>query len=425
MDIRSRIILPIAALRHRDFRLFYLALVVAGLGSQVQNTANIWLIYQLTGSAFYLGLTGLVRALPILALSLMGGVIADRVDRRKFIMVTQGLSGCFSLVLAWQTFTGDIQVWHIYAVTFLNSSLIALNAPARSAIIPNVVPKENLLNAFALNSTVWQISNILGPAIGGVCIGLFGLPTTYLVNGLAHLVTLAALMAMHLSRVTTPSRKSTLKALAEGMSFLRKQSIIPILLSMDSAAMFFGAYRVLMPIFAVKLGAGAEGLGLLLSISGVGAILGAGMIMSLGDVRYKGRFVLIGILAYCGGLVGLAVTPWFALALVMSAALGFADSVQAIPRNTVIQAITPDEIRGRVSSFQSMLTNGVPSLGQMQVGAVASFIGAPLTLIVGAVLCAATVISVVFARSDVMSRDLGDATEEPSTTTMAPPAPVP
>lgn len=415
MDIRSRIILPIAALRHRDFRLFYIALVVAGLGSQGQNTANIWQIYQLTGSAFYLGLTGLVRALPILALSLMGGVIADRVDRRKFIMVTQGLSGCFSLVLAWLTFTGDIQVWHIYSVTFLNSSLTALNAPARSAIIPNVVPKENLLNAFALNSTVWQISNILGPAIGGVCIGLFGLSVTYLVNGMANLVTLGALMAMHLSRVIAPSRKSTLKALAEGMTFLRKQSIIPILLSMDSAAMFFGAYRVLMPIFADELGAGAEGLGLLLSISGVGAILGAGMIMYLGDVRYKGRFVLIGILGYCFGLVGLAVTPWFALALLMSASLGFSDSVQAIPRNTVIQAITPDEIRGRVSSFQSMLTNGVPSLGQMQVGAVASLIGAPLTLIVGAVLCATTVISVVFARSDVMSRDLGDATEASST----------
>lgn len=424
MDIRSRIILPIASLRHRDFRLFYTALVVAGLGSQVQSTANIWQIYQLTGSAFYLGLTGLVRAVPILALSLIGGVIADRVDRRRFIIVTQTFAGCFSLVLAWLTFTGDIQLWHIYSVTFLNSSLTALNAPARSAIIPNIVPKQNLLNAFALNSTVWQISNILGPAIGGVCIGLFGLATTYLVNGMAHLVTLAALMAMHLSRVTAPSRKSTLTALAEGMSFLRKQSIIPILLGMDSAAMFFGSYRVLMPIFADKLGAGAEGLGLLLSMSGVGAITGAGIIMSLGDVRYKGRFVLAGILSYCCCLVGLAVAPWFTLALLVSAALGFSDSVQAIPRNTVIQAITPDEIRGRVSSFQSMLTNGVPSLGQMQVGTVASLIGAPITLIVGAVLCATTVISVVFARPDVLSRDLGDTEEQPTTTAVQPvPAP--
>ncbi len=424
MDIRSRIILPIASLRHRDFRLFYTALVVAGLGSQVQSTANIWQIYQLTGSAFYLGLTGLVRAVPILALSLIGGVIADRVDRRRFIIVTQTFAGCFSLVLAWLTFTGDIQLWHIYSVTFLNSSLTALNAPARSAIIPNIVPKQNLLNAFALNSTVWQISNILGPAIGGVCIGLFGLATTYLVNGMAHLVTLAALMAMHLSRVTAPSRKSTLTALAEGMSFLRKQSIIPILLGMDSAAMFFGSYRVLMPIFADKLGAGAEGLGLLLSMSGVGAITGAGIIMSLGDVRYKGRFVLAGILSYCCCLVGLAVAPWFALALLVSASLGFSDSVQAIPRNTVIQAITPDEIRGRVSSFQSMLTNGVPSLGQMQVGTVASLIGAPITLIVGAVLCATTVISVVFARPDVLSRDLGDTEEQPTTTAVQPvPAP--
>jgi MFS family permease len=420
VDIRSRIVLPIAALKHRDFRLFYTALVVAGMGSQVQNTANIWQIYQLTGSAFYLGLTGLVRALPILLLSLMGGVIADRVDRRRFIMVTQGLAGCFSLVLAWLTFTGEIQIWHIYSVTFLNSSLTALNAPARSAIIPNIVPKQNLLNAFALNSTVWQISNILGPAIGGVCIGLFGLSITYLVNGVAHLITLAALTAMHLSRVIAPSRKSTLKALAEGMSFLKKQSIIPILLSMDAAAMFFGAYRILMPIFADQLGAGAEGLGLMLSMSGVGAIVGAGVIMSLGDVRYKGRFVLAGVLSYCCCLVGLAVSPWFALALLMSASLGFSDSVQAIPRNTVIQAITPDEIRGRVSSFQSMLTNGVPSLGQMQVGAVASLVGAPLTLIVGAVLCATTVISVAFARSDVMSRDLGDSEEQPATTAVQP-----
>jgi len=420
VDIRSRIVLPIAALKHRDFRLFYTALVVAGMGSQVQNTANIWQIYQLTGSAFYLGLTGLVRALPILLLSLMGGVIADRVDRRRFIMVTQGLAGCFSLVLAWLTFTEEIQIWHIYSVTFLNSSLTALNAPARSAIIPNIVPKQNLLNAFALNSTVWQISNILGPAIGGVCIGLFGLSITYLVNGVAHLITLAALTAMHLSRVIAPSRKSTLNALAEGMSFLKKQSIIPILLSMDAAAMFFGAYRILMPIFADQLGAGAEGLGLMLSMSGVGAIVGAGVIMSLGDVRYKGRFVLAGVLSYCCCLVGLAVSPWFALALLMSASLGFSDSVQAIPRNTVIQAITPDEIRGRVSSFQSMLTNGVPSLGQMQVGAVASLVGAPLTLIVGAVLCATTVISVAFARSDVMSRDLGDSEEQPTTTAVQP-----
>jgi len=271
------------------------------------------------------------------------------------------------------------------------------------------------MNAIALNSTVWQISNILGPAIGGVCIGLFGLATTYLFNGIAHLVTLAALMAMHLSRVTAPSRKSTLKALAEGMAFLRKQSIIPILLGMDAAAMLFGAYRILMPIFADRLGVGAEGLGLLLSMSGIGALFGAGVVMYLGDVRYKGRFVLAGILAYCCCLVGLAISPWFALALLMNASLGFSDSVQAIPRNTVIQSIIPDEIRGRVSSFQSMLTNGVPALGQAQAGAVASLIGAPLTLIVGAVLCATTVISVAFARSDVLSRDLGDTEEQPST----------
>ncbi len=231
-------------------------------------------------------------------------------------------------------------------------------------------------------------------------------------------------MAMHLSRILAPSRKSTLKALAEAMSFLRRQSIIPILLGMDASAMLFGAYRILMPIFADRLGVGPEGLGLLLSVSGIGAITGAGVIMSLGNVRYKGRYVLAGILVYCCCLVGLAISPWFVLVLLMNASLGFFDSVQAIPRNTVIQSLIPNEIRGRISSFQHMLTNGVPALGQAQAGAVAALIGAPLTLIVGAVLCASTVVSIVFTRSDVLSRDLGDTEEQPSTTAVQP-APAP
>ena len=391
----------LGALQYRDFRLFYSALLSAALGSQIQTTANIWQVYELTDSSLHLGLTGLARGLPILAFSLVGGVIADRVDRRRFIMLAQAINGLLAVALALLTATGRIQVWHIYLFTMISSALTAFSAPARNAIIPNLVPQTLLLNALGLNSTVWQMSHLVGPALAGTCIALFGLPTTYMMNGAAHLVTLAALAVMHLGPLPARPRQPALKSLLEGLSFVRYQSIILVLLAMDSAAVFFGSYRILLPVFARELGVGAEGLGLLLSAPAAGSLLGAAVIMSLGDVRYKGLFVVSGILAYCLFLVLLAASPWFFLSLLVTLALGFFDSLQAVPRNIVIQSITPNELRGRVSSFQSMLTNGAPALGHAQSGAVAALIGAPLAIVTGAVICAAVILGMAATRRDL------------------------
>ncbi len=397
----------VVALQYPDFRLFYLALVVAGVGSQIQTTANIWQISEMTGSPLLVGLTGLARAIPVIGLSLIGGIIADRVDRRRVIMLGQTVSSLLALALAVLTVTGLIQVWHIYATTLLSGLVMALATPARTAVIPNLVPRHHLLNAVALNSTVYQISNILGPAIGGLIIAVVGLGATYFVNGGAYLASLAALALMVIGPVAGAPRESAWRSLVAGLAFVRRTSVIPALLGTDAAATFFGHYRVLLPFIAASLGMGPEGFGLLLAAPGVGALVGAAGVMSLGDLRHKGLVAVTAILGYCGALVLLALSPWFPLSLLVAGGLGLFDSIQATSRNTVIQAITPDEMRGRVSAFQQTLTNGMPSLGQTYAGAVASIFGPAAALISGATACATIVFGIAASRGEIRKRDLG------------------
>ena len=403
----------LVALQHRDFRLFYGALVVASLGQQIQATANLWQIYEMTDSPLHLGLLGLTRGVPIIALSLMGGIVADRTDRRRLIMLTQALMALISIALGVLTATGAIAVWHLYAATLLTAALNAVNAPARSALVPNLVPREHLLNALALNSTIWQTANIVGPALAGASIAGLGLAPSYALNGGAYVISLGALALMYVGPVAARAPQSALKSLLEGLAFVRYRSIILTLLAMDCAATFFGSYRVLMPVFARDLGVGAEGLGLLLAAPAAGGLLGAAIIMSLSDLRYKGLIVAGGILGYCAALVALALSPWFLLSLLVAGALGLFDSLQATPRSAVIQQITPDDLRGRVSSFQTMLTNGVPPLGQTQLGAVAAILGAPLALIAGAIACAVLILGIVVRSPDLRAPDLGSLPRSP------------
>ncbi len=404
--------LAVVALQHPGYRMFYIALLVAGIGGQIQTFANVLQVYELTGSALAIGLTGLARAVPVIAFSLMGGIIADRVDRLKFSMVAQGLAGSFSLALALLTWTNLIDVWHIYLFTFLVSAVQALNVPARTALIPNLVPRHHLLNAIALNSTVWQSSNILGPTIAGFSIAALGYVPTYLISGLAQMVTIGALATIRIGRVTARSKESPIQGLIGGLSFVRRRSIILVLLAADVGETLFGRFQALLPIIAVSIGTDAAGLGILSAGPGVGSLVGATMIMSFGDFRYKGLVVIGGILAYCAALVLLALSPWFLLSLLATFLLGLFDSVQSTPRNSVIQLVTPDELRGRVSSFQSMLTSGVPPLGQALNGAIASIIGAPAALILGAGLCAAAQLGLVSTQRELRAPELG-AEEEP------------
>lgn len=420
----------VGALRHRDFTLFYLALLVGALGGQLQSFANILQIYELTGSALHLGLTGLARGVPTIVLSLVGGIVADRVDRLRFTMVTQALTGLLSVGLAALTVSGHVAVWHIYLVIFIGGVLTAVNTPARSAIIPNLVPRTDLLNAIALNSTVWQTSRIVGPMLASLSVATFGFAAadlwdgpgaatedqtrvltwgftiTYLINGLLHLLTLGALAVIRTSPGPARSRQSPLTGLVEGVAFVRERSVILVLLLMDAAQTIFGAYVVLLPILADHLGVGVTGLGLLMAAPGVGSLVGAAIVMVLGDIRYKGVVVAAAILAYCGAVVGLAVSPWFSVSLAIVFLLGLFDSLQATPRNGLIQLITPDQLRGRVSAFQHMMTTGMPAVGQVQSGALASLVGAPLALAMGAGVCTAIILGFMVARPELRAAEI-------------------
>jgi MFS family permease len=404
----------ISALESRDFRYLFAATFVAAIGGTLQQTANLWQVYELTGSALLLGLTGIARAIPFIGLSLVGGVVADRVNRRAIIMSGQAANGLVAIGLGVLTWTGLIEVWHVYLATLITTSAGALSGPARTAIIPNLVPRDQLTNAIALHLSVWQIARIISPALAGIGIAAFGLSITYATTGLAFVVTLAMIARIFLGPPPLRSKESFVHSLVEGLHFIRRrQPVILTLLATDAAAMLFGSYQVLMPILAANLDVGPTGYGLLWSADAVGAVLGAFIIASLGDFPYKGYVVVGAILAYCLALVGLALSPWYLLTLLVCGLLGLTDSIQATARNGITQLLTPDELRGRVSSFHNMMVNGVPSIGLGVMGAAAGVLGPPLALIFGAAACAVANIGILSSRSELRARDLGSVEHAP------------
>jgi MFS family permease len=386
-------------------------LLLTSLGAQLLQTAVLWQVYELTGDALLLGLTGLARALPHIVLSMLGGVVADRVNRVRLIQSGQAANALLVMSLAALTLWGAVEVWHLYLITLLNGAFTAVTQPARSAVIPHLVPSENLVNAVALNATLTQTAQIAGPAFAGVAIGIAGLGSVYIVNGALYLLAMAALLPVRLAAARKPAAESPWRSFLDGLIFVRRQPVIISLLLLDVGETVLGSYRALLPILATNLGAGASGYGVLSAAPGAGSLLGAGFILSLGDMRYKGLFTVFGVLAYCVALVLLALSPWFLLTLVAAGLLGASNSVQAIPRNSAIIAIAPDALRGRVEAFRSMLAGSGPPLGYTLSGAVAAALGPATALVAGAAACALFVSAIALTRKELRDPDLGSNRE--------------
>lgn len=405
----------LCAMSYSDFRRFAASLLFTSVGAQLVQTAVFWQVYELTGSALLLGLTGLARAAPHMILSLIGGVIADRVNRVRLIQVGQFANAAAILALAAVTISGHVELWHLYAITVLNAGFTALTQPARTALIPRLVPAGNLVNAIALNATIQQVAQIAGPAIGGLVIAAFGLGTTYLVNGAAYLVGMLVIFGIRTPATPEPTDDSPWRSFLEGMSFVRQKPVIVSLLLLDVGQTVFGSYRALLPILAASLGVGATGFGLLSGAPGVGALVGAAAMLALGDMRYKGLYTVFGVLSYCVALVALALSPWFWLSLVASGLLGAANSIQVIPRNSAILAISPDALRGRVEAFRSMLAGGGPPVGFTLMGILATALGPATAMVVGAGACATLVASLAIWRRELRDPELGTeaATSKP------------
>jgi MFS family permease len=381
-----------SALRHRDFRLLWMGQIVSVTGSQMQLVAINWHIYLLTHSAFALGMVGFFRAVPIILCSLLGGVVADVVDRRRLMMMTQTVMLACSAVLALVTFGGLQHVWPIYLLTAIASSAWAFDTPARQSLLPALVPAKDFPNAVSLSMLMFQIGMILGPALSGLVLASRGPGLVYALNAASFVAVILGLAMMRVGARQAESEgqapRVSLEALVEGLRFVRRTPIIVQTMTLDFVATFFASANQLLPIFAKDiLKVGARGFGFLTSASAIGAVI-AGLIMArLGTRRRQGMTVIGSVAIFGAATVVFGLSRVFWLSLLTLALAGAADTVSTILRQTIRQLTTPNNLRGRMTSINMIFFMGGPQLGEVEAGAVAALIGAPLSVVTGGVGC--------------------------------------
>lgn len=376
------------ALRHRDFRLMWFGLLVSVAGTQMQATAINWHIYELTRSPLALGMIGLARLIPIILFSLAGGVVADTRNRRRVMVVTQSVMMGAACLLGLVTHLGIVSAGWIYLVGFIGAGAAAFDLPARQSLIPNLVPREDLTNAITLGNVVFQTATIIGPGLAGIIIGSIGIAWIYWFNAVSFLAVIAALVLMH---TPTPPRgehsQSGLKSLQEGFRFVIGSRIIFSTMLLDFFATFFAGANTLLPVFATDiLRVGPEGYGILAAAESIGSLITGAFVSLWGDIKAKGVTLLTGVMIYAGATIGFGLSPWFALSMLFLMLIGAGDTLSTILRSTIRQLVTPDHLRGRMTSINMIFFMGGPQLGEIEAGIVAALIGAPLAVAFGGVL---------------------------------------
>ena len=380
-----------SALRHRDFRLLWIGQLISVTGSQMQLVAINWHVYLLTKSPLALGGVGLVRVLPIIVCSLVGGVVADAVDRKRLMIATQAVMLISAALLGWMTAFGLSSIWPIYLLTAVASAAVAFDNPARQAMLPTLVPYRDFPNAVSLGIVVFNSAMIVGPALAGLLLSVSGPALIYGLNAASFVAVIIALLLMSASgRVGAEGKMAqiNLGALREGLRFVWRTPIIVQTMTLDFIATFFASATALLPIFAAEiLKVGARGLGLLAAAPGVGSIVSGLVMARLGVMRKQGKAVLISVAVYGAATVVFGLSRWFWLSLLMLVVTGAADTVSTVLRQTIRQLVTPNYLRGRMTSVNMIFFMGGPQLGEFEAGAVASLIGATLSVVTGGVGC--------------------------------------
>lgn len=379
------------ALRHRKFRLLWFGLAVSIAGSQMQVWALFWHIRTLTDQPIALGGVGLARILPIIIFSLVGGAIADALNRRRVLFLTQTIMALVALLLAWLTLIEEISIWHIYLLTALQAVAISFDSPARQALVPNLVPARDLPNAFSLTSIARQTGAIVGPALSGLVIAYWGQAFTYLINAVTYLAVIVALVLMgSVAQEALPVKRKvvSLTSIQEGITFIFNHPIILSTMLLDFFATFFSSARTLMPIFARDiLNVGAIGYGWLSAAESIGAMTAALIISQMVEIRHQGKVFLGSVVLFGLATVGFGLSRTFVLSMLALIVIGASDSVSTIIRNTIRQLQTPDYIRGRMTSVNQIFFMGGPQLGEVEAGLVAQFFGAPFAVVSGGIGC--------------------------------------
>ena len=387
---RSGLPATLRALKHRNFQLFFGGQLISVTGTWMQTVALSWLVYRLTGSTLLLGTVGFASQIPILLVAPLGGTMADRHNRQRIVIGTQTASMVLAFLLAALTLTGRVQVWHILVLATSLGVTNAFDVPARQAFLVDMVGKEDLMNAIALNSSMFNGARIVGPAVAGILVAMIGEGWCFFANAVSYVAVIVGLMMM---RVRPPFRKppsgSPLTQILEGFRFVRQtRPIRAILLLLGLISLVAMPYTVLMPVFADRiLHGGARGLGILMSATGVGALLAALTLASRTGVRGLGRWVAYSCGGFGAALVLFASSRSFWLSAALLVPAGFCMMLQMASSNTLIQTMAPDHLRGRVMSVYSMMFMRMAPFGALMGGALADRLGAPLTVATGGVAC--------------------------------------
>ena len=395
------------ALRHRNFRLIWIGLMLSFTGSMMQNAALLWQVSLLAPEGrkgLALGMVGLVKVAPIFVFSMISGVVADAWDRRRLLLSTQIAATVVAVALAVLTFRGLTVIWPIYALAALSAAVGAFDLPARNALVPNLVPREHLPNAISLNTIMFQTASVAGPSLGGLVIAAAGVGWVYLANAVSFGAVVAALLMMRDVPARQPpkagwrgreaSRASStpdvsMHAALEGLRFVFQSSLIRSTMLLDFFATFFSSATALLPIFAQDvLHVGAEGYGWLYAAPASGALLASGAMVPLTErVEFRGRLLLWAVTGYGLATVVFGLSRSFWLTFTCLALTGASDTVSTVIRNIVRQLETPDWLRGRMTGVNMVFFLGGPQLGELEAGVVANWLGAPFSVVSGGLGC--------------------------------------
>jgi len=399
-----------SSLRSRDFRLLIAGQAVSLTGSSMQQVAVVWQLYLLTGSPLSLGMLGLFRVTPILLLALGGGVAADALDRRKLMIASQTGMMLASLGLLAATHMGVVTPGIIYALAALGGVASAFDPPARQALVTQLVPVDALPNAFSLYMTAYQIAAVAGPALGGAFLAWKGVEPIYLLDVISYLAVIVALLAMEHKAPTRGLSQMSAAAALEGLKFLKRSPIILSTMLLDFFATFLAGSLLLLPFFADQLlKVGPRGLGVLYAAQPLGATVAGVALSLLPTIRRQGRAIVVSVALYGLSIAVFGVSNWFPLSLFALAASGAADTVSAVMRQTVRQLLTPDELRGRMTSVNMMFFIGGPQLGEVEAGVVAKLAGVRFSVWSGGALCVLAAIAAAAVVPSLRGYEHGDS----------------
>jgi MFS family permease len=378
------------SLKHKKFFYLWLGQLISITGTQMQLWALFWHVNQLDENPIALGGIGVARILPVIIFSLIGGALADSMDRRKVMMVTQSFAALLALTLALFTQFGQVTIWHIYFITALQAVVVAFDGPSRQALIPNLLPKKDLPNAFSMTFTAFQAGAVLGPALSGVVIAVFGQEAVYYFNAISFVAVLFALfMIGDVPQIIAEKTAGiSINAIKDGIHFIFSKPVIFSTMMVDFVATFFASANTLMPIIAKDvLNVGVVEYGYLSAASAVGAVLAALVISQIKELRrqgilFLGAVIVFGFATLVFGLTRSLLVAWLAIAVT-----GAADGVSTIIRNTIRQLQTPDHIRGRMTGINQIFFQGGPQLGEIEAGVVAQLFGAPFAVVTGGIGC--------------------------------------